>query len=525
MADLAFLLALFRRRAHWFALVAALVAALGLLLAMLAPATYRASAKLVVESEKIPDTLAASTVRTQALEHLHIIEQHILARETLVEMAARMGLPGPEGTAGDALVEDLRARIAVEITGDASVRQRAEATLLSLAVDAATPQEAAAITNELVTLVLAEDVAMRTSVARQTLDFFAGEVARLEAELTRAAAAILAFREEHREALPDSLEFRRARVALLREQLVALDARQDEVERRERRQVRLHRSIHGIDDTAADPARPLPSAAGSAERRRLRGLRAQRDALPRGDPARAEFDRRIAALERLVDDAAAAAPRSAYERRLDDFGTELAELEARRAGFLAEIDALERSIAATAGLGTQLAALERDEGNLRAQYDEAVAARAVAETGDAIETLSRGQRVAVIEQAVPPSAPHSPNRVLIAAGGLAAGVALGLLVVSAMVLLTGDLRRPADLVAGLGIAPFGTLPYLCTRAERRHARLRLAGGTALAALLLAGGLSALHLLVAPLDLLAAAVLRDGPGAIPEMIRLAVLERS
>ena len=514
---------LFRRRLGWFAAPVVLCSLGGVAAALLAPAVYVASAVLVVEAEKIPDELAASTVETRALEHLHIIEQRVLSREVLTDLAADLGLL--RGQDVDAAIEGLRARIGFDVTGDA---RGAEATLLALSVEGPSPREAAALANELVTLVLAEDVAMRTSVARQTLDFFSEEVARLEQELSQGAEGLLAFREEHRDALPDSLPFRRTRHGLLVEQLEDLDARQDEVEALHRRQVRLHRAIHGVESTASDSARVAPEdpnpAHLSTERRRLRNLRAQRDALPEDDPARGGFDDRIASLERLLGADEAEARTSAYERRIDDYLDEIADLEDRRARAVAEIAELQRSIDATAGLSVQLETLERDQHNRRARYDEALQALAVAETGDAIESLSKGQRVAVIEQAVPPRRPDRPNRAKLAAGGVAGGVALGLALVAALVLLTSDLRRPADLTRGLGIEPFGTLPYIAVASERRRTRRRAAAGAAGAVALLLAAAGGVHLALVPLDLLASAVAREGVGAVPEMIGEAIRTR-
>ena len=67
-----------------------------------------------------------------------------------------------------------------------------------------------------------------------------------------------------------------------------------------------------------------------------------------------------------------------------------------------------------------LEALQRDYANARAQYDQAEANRARAETGDMIEALAKGQRISVIEQAIAPQAPESPNRPIVALAGLAA---------------------------------------------------------------------------------------------------------
>ena len=60
------------------------------------------------------------------------------------------------------------------------------------------------------------------------------------------------------------------------------------------------------------------------------------------------------------------------------------------------------SIEATPGNAITLDTLERDYANIRIQYDQAVANKARAETGDIIEALCKGQRISVIEQAVVP---------------------------------------------------------------------------------------------------------------------------
>ena len=73
MLDLRFYLALFLRRLPYFLIFTVAGAAVGLALAFTLPPSYQAQARLVVESEQIPDELAASTVRTEASEQLQII--------------------------------------------------------------------------------------------------------------------------------------------------------------------------------------------------------------------------------------------------------------------------------------------------------------------------------------------------------------------------------------------------------------------------------------------------------------------
>ena len=125
---------------------------------------------------------------------------------------------------------------------------------------------------------------------------------------------------------------------------------------------------------------------------------------------------------------------------------------------------------ATPANAIALGELQSDFENLRVQYDQAVQSLADARMGDRIEVTARGQRIIVVDPAIPPSEPAAPNRNLILLGGFA----VGLVGIMAMLFLTDLLnrtvRRPAELVTALGITPFGTIPYITTREEERRQR-------------------------------------------------------
>ncbi|MFN7245066.1 MAG: hypothetical protein ACK4M5_17750, partial [Dietzia cercidiphylli] len=174
------------------------------------------------------------------------------------------------------------------------------------------------------------------------------------------------------------------------------------------------------------------------------------------------LEAQIANLEAVVAGQTPGAPEggpagpSALDVQLADIDGQLAFLAADKARILDRLETLQASIDATPAVAIALDTLERDQANVRAQYDQAVASRARAATGDTIEALSKGQRISVIEQAVPPRAPTSPNRPLIAAGGVGAGAALGLALIVLLELTNRAIRRPQELTARLNIAPFGT---------------------------------------------------------------------
>lgn len=98
-----------------------------------------------------------------------------------------------------------------------------------------------------------------------------------------------------------------------------------------------------------------------------------------------------------------------------------------------------------------------------------------------IEALSRGQRITVIEQAVPPEAPRSPNRSVIALAGFLAGMMLGVALLVLREVLNRSVRRPQDLEKGLQITTFAVIPYITTQPEQlRRRSIVLGTGFALA---------------------------------------------
>ena len=512
--DLKFYLSLFLRRLPYFLIFVALGTAFGVTLARILPPVYLAEARLVVESEQIPDELAASTVRTEASEQLEIIQQRILTRDRLLEMANRLQIyeaatgGASRRLAPDEIVEDMRERIRIVTTGGKQIRGPVQATIVSVSFEAPTAALSAAVTNEVVTMILQQDISMRTTVAGQTLDFFVQEVARLDKELATQGAAILAFKEKNKDALPDSLEFRRTQQAAAQERLLQMD--RDTAALKDRR-AQLAQVYEATGRVVEAPVETL-----SPEEAQLKALRDERAAalavLSPENPKVKILDAQIAALAKVVaDQTAAKVPtsgtsaadpaRTVYELQLADIDGQIAFLESQRAGITVELDALRTSIEATPGNAIALDTLERDYANTRAQYDQATANKARAETGDIIEALAKGQRISIIEQAIAPREPKSPNRPLIAAGGVGGGIALGIGVVILLELLNSAIRRPQDLTAKLGITPFATLPLMRTRRQLRRRRAIILLAFAVVVLAIPVGLWAVDTYYRPLDLL------------------------
>lgn len=509
--DLKFYFSRFLRRIHYVLILLALGSAIGLTLARVLPPVYIAQAVLVVENEEIPDELAASTVQTEMTAQLQIIQQRILTRANLLEMANRLqiyapapGKPAPQMEA-DEVVEDLRGRIVIVTTGgDRNARGPAQATLVTVSFEAPDPTLSAAVANEVVTLILQENVSMRTNVAGQTLDFFVQEMERLDQELTTQGAVILEFKEKNQDALPDSLDFRRSEQAAAQERLLQLS--RDETELKGRRDLLIR--MQGVAGSEA----LVPGTPATPEQKQLQSLR---DALASalivlspGNPKVKMLQAQVTAAEKIVATQMAQGSTDASGKQLSAFDVQMADLESQlasnleqKAQVVAYMEGLGKSIAATPANANALDVFERDYANTRAQYDQAAANRARAETGDTIEAMAKGQRISVIEQAVAPQEPTRPNRILIGAGGVGGGLALGVGLALLLEVMNKAVRRPADLTAGLGVTPFATLPFLRTPRQIRRRRLMLLLIFALVLLAIPALLFVVDRQVMPLDLL------------------------
>lgn len=518
MFDIRFYFALFLRRLPYFLIFTVAGAAIGVGLALTLPPSYEAQARLVVESEQIPDELAASTVRTEASEQLQIIEQRILTRDTLLEMANRLNVYGKrtntdQGLRPDQIVEDLRKRIDISTTGGGGNRRGpANATLVSVSFSASSAVLAAQVTNEVVTLMLEENVRMRTGVSGQTLEFFEQEVARLDEELSRRGARIIQFQESNKEALPDSLEFRRGQLSAAQERLLQLAREEAALNDRRDGLVALFEttgSIGGLNDRAN--ARLTPAE------QRLRELKERYSSsvavLSLDNPRVRVLEAQIEALEATVAQEAADAigaeegttpvdvELSIYDIQLADLDNQLKFLAERRIEIEADMQVLQKNLEATPANAIALDTLQRDYDATRMQYDQGVANRARAETGDIIEALSKGERISVIEQAVPPAEPTSPNRPKLVVAGTGAGMMLALGIIALLEILNTAIRRPQEITQQLNITPFGTLPFIRTRGDIIRRRLILVALLVGMSAIVVGTLWGINTYVMPLDLL------------------------
>ena len=470
-----FYLAIIRQRLPYLLLVIMLFTGAGLVMAVELPDEYETSATLLVEGPQIPDELAASTVQTNAREQLDVLTNRLLTRANLISIARTHNVfPNIDGMSPDQIVAAMRANSTVRTIG-----RRDQATRMTVGFRSSKPDTAANVANEYVTLILSESARFRSVRAEGTQEFFEQEVDRLNKELEIQKAKIVEFQNANSDALPSALNFNMERRSDLLESLA--QAERDKTVLSEQR-VRLISIFNNTGRIA-----PATEAELSPEQRQLRVK------------TRVEQLQDVVAAQTGVSDESESPQEAVLNSELAQIDRRIALIDELQEEAKQELKRTEAVLDRIPRNGIALESLERDYNNTQQQYNTAVNRLAVAQTGERIELLAKGERITVIESASVPSAPTSPNRPVIAGGGMMAGFGAATALFVLLEVLNSAIRRPKELTTALGITPFAVLPYMQTRAEKRRRWLVKMVVVLLGLALIVGGAWAVHTFYAPLD--------------------------
>lgn len=452
--DLRFYFSLILRRLPIIVALIFTVTMAGILYAVSLPPVYRAEARMLIESPQIPDELAASTVVSTADEILLAIQQRIMTRENILAIVERhnlfAGMPD--------LTEEQKLSLAGSRVAIYMPENQGNTGVVIVSFAASEPELSAAITNEIADQVLQWNAELRMQASGNTLEFFEQEVRRLTEELAQQNAEIITFEQDNRDALPESLEYRRTRQASQQERLLQVDRELASLRDRRDRLTELYDQTGQLVTSGQDRT-PEQVRLDTARQELASAL----VVLSPTNPRVRALQKEVAALEETVKaqlDATGGGQLSAFEVQMLDIDGQITYLAEQKTLLEKDLTGLEASIEATPANSIRLAELRSNYETLRVQYEEAVASLSEARMGDRIVVTDRGQRITIIERAVPPAYRAEPNRKRITVAAFGAGVILSGALLVLLEVLNQTIRRPSELAKVLGAPPFGVIGYL-----------------------------------------------------------------
>lgn len=514
MKELTYYISVFLRRLPLFLVVASVITAVSVIAARTLPPEYVSAMRLVVEGPRIPKSLAGAVNDTSELQQLQIVEQKLLTRSNLLEIAgATNALTDYDELTPDEIQGEMLSRTRLVKTA-----RRGEAAVMHISFTARDAKAAADVLNEYLTKIRELDVDSRRGRASETLEFFEQEVSRLSENLSEVNARILAFKLENSEALPENLTFRLSQQSNLQERLVQIERDISDANQQKQRLVTLFNSTGETGQ--------LNVVQKSDEELRLEGLKSELvDALsvysennPKILVLKARIKSAEDALEANNQITTAEANPDEVEGSITEtellFRVEVQEIEdkienytAIRAQIKDQLELLNGTISDTPAMALRLQQLELERENTEDQYNNAIERLATAKTTERIELSARGQKITVIDPPTIPDSPSKPNRLFIAGAGSIFGIGFGFGLIMLLELLDTSVRRPEDLVKSLGIIPISTIPYIRTPRERfvqRSFKVLISLGIIVAAPL---AIYLVHTYYLPLDIVVAKLQR------------------
>lgn len=428
-----------RRRVLWFLLPFMFVLALGSAAAVLWPASYLSEGTILVLSPEIPSDLVRPTVSTAANERMQVIEQRIMTRDNLLEIAKKYHISAGwrDLVSGTQLVDFIRKRSVIEPVEMTRRDRNKDAIAFKVGFKYENPTIAMKVANEFVTLILKEDVRARTSYATETTKFLARDVERIQDQLSLLDSQIA----EINQRMVDSGGT-----------LTTKDAQTDAT-----------KTLAALKQQLA-----VKGAIFSAQHPDIIALKRKIKALEKANASDQAAIKGEAAAK--ADSAAASA---------DDQAT------------------VGKGGAAALGLDT----LETRRKSLKDELNTATQKLAAARLGESLERGQHSERLEVIEQPTYPDKPVSPNRpkLFIAAFGAAIMAGGGLMVAREMA--DQSVRRSVDVAALIDSYLVVSVPYITTRREIRRKRMKLVFWLVFVLAIVVGGSIAAYYYLPPPDIL------------------------
>ncbi|MEM6945110.1 MAG: Wzz/FepE/Etk N-terminal domain-containing protein [Pseudomonadota bacterium] len=491
------------RRWYLFVIFVPVTSLVGLFVAYVLPPVYVAQARVLVESQAVSENLVTATVTADTAELLKAIEQRMLTRNNLLGLIDKLKLftDRPDMTASEKVAEIRRSTS----LRSSSNRRRAgrEVRNFTIEHESARPAQAAAIVNELVTIVLEENVSARSSRAAETTDFFKAETEELATAIIDLEGEISEYKRTNELALPGADSYRRSRLTDLengmfqreREVLVLEESRR-ELQRRLDDGVDIDDVMEQLSPEMRELSKleqlvQVKKAVFAESHPEVRNLRRRMDALRSLIGPEAERDAEEMVAER----------RATLHREIELIDTRLDLIEKQQIDSLSEQDRVQQAIARAPSVEMELSAKVRRYADLERRYQENIRKLSVAETGEKLEINQQAERFELLERAEPPSTPVAPNRRMIAAAGFGSGFAAAFALIILAELMNQSVRTASDLERALNLRPVVTIPYIETVQEVRRRIWRVRVLTLLVLVVVPSTLYAIDQFYVPLELL------------------------
>jgi len=484
-------LAMLRRRMKVILIPTLLAPLAGFMVSYVFAPKYTAQSLVLVEGQKVPEGIVQSVITEDLTERIATLQQQVLTQRELQPMLEHIGLTKP-GQDVDAVIDGIRGNMTVEpVVTDLSQigtakkkpgTQSSPVPGFTVNYTATSAREAQQICNELTSLMLTENYSSRQDVAKGTTDFLSKQVDDTKRNLDELDSKLAAFKKQYTGQLPGDEENNLKILTALNAQLEAntqtLSRAQQDKTYTESQLTQLLSAWKTAQST--NNPQTLQQQL-SVLQSQLIDLQARyTDDHP--DVIKAKAD--IAAIKKRLAEinsssgADSDADTASKDKDKDkQQGTEPLEIRQLRLQLHQYDDLISQATKAQKNLEQEIALyqgrvslspvveeqykqLARDYDNTQKVYQDLLADKSKSDIALHMEQAQQGEQMKLLNPANLPDSPSFPNRILFAAGGLGAGLAVGATLALWLELRDKSIRTQADAEAALDLPMLVAVPWV-----------------------------------------------------------------
>jgi len=492
-------LAMCRRRMAVVLTPAPIALVLGFLISFALPAKYTSHSLLMVEGQTVPEGYVKPIITERVSDRMTTLTQSVLTRSKLASLVARLGL-ARDGKSADDAIEAIRANLSVTqadpnapapgSTSSSSgtsnpnalpARRRArpgesgtdDVPGFYVSYTARNPRDAQQVCAEITSMLLAENLELREQVAQNTTDFLSRQLEQAKRNLDDLDDRLSSFKKQHLGRLPSDDDKNLKILMALNSQLDASTQRLN----RAQQDKTFAESLLAQERAAWESLQASPTL--PSLRQQLVTLQNQlvllqsryTDDYPDVAKTRNEIAKLEAKIKETSSDAPATATDSAGAKmeppdilRLrqqvhqDEVVISEAALEQKRLRDLSS--SYEGRLTLSPDIEDQYKQLTRDNETAHKTYTDLLTNKSAAEIQTEMERGQQGEQMKLLEPATLPSSPSFPVRWMFAAGGLGAGLGIGLAVAFWLELRDKHIRDEGDVMAALELPMLAFVPRI-----------------------------------------------------------------
>jgi len=477
------------RRRWWIIVPFCLCVIVGIILGLTLPKYYQAETLVLIQPQKVPTDYVQPVVTTDIDSRLEAFSREILSRSNLEKIMKKFNMytePKYQAFFVEDKIADMRKRISVDLLrrGIPGMPARyggvGSAYAFTISFKGKDPEKVMDVTNALASYFINQNIRFRENEAVGTNDFLRGELNSIREELVAKEKELKNYREKYMGELPEQLGsnlnmLTRLQVQLKGKQSNLIDAQNKLAMLKD--QIKQGALLFGQGVTVTNDGRITTDFDKPVSLEQAKAMLSYLETrYTSKHPDIIRIKKIISDLEKNKQQNDDSPDGSQYipantKMAVDQIKVSISSLTTDIASLKSQIRKYEIRVENTPNREEELKSLERGYESKKASYNMLLNKKLETELSVNMEKKQKGEKFQILDPAMLPEKPISPNMKLLFLLTLVAGPNIGLGLVFLLEYLDTSFRNPRDVESGLGFPVLATVPVIRDRKYQRRQRL------------------------------------------------------